>query len=182
MDAIISIRAFRHIIPNFSEKTFKQQKDWLIKNGIIGRRGDVAPIGVGYRIPTQGLSSLSALRFVDVVPEFMGDTVILPEEFTTITGSDFDIDKLFINMPRFKDGVRVRAKGTNVSRMSDAEVDNLLIDSFLQILTTEDNMAQLKVSIDTATEAIKGILADIEGDKKDAVATSFEYLTPSFQN
>lgn len=43
-------------------------------------------------------------------------------------------------------------------------------------------MAQLKVSIDTATEAIKGILADIEGNKKDVVATSFEYLTPSFQN
>nr|DAT77498.1 MAG TPA: Proline utilization A N-terminal domain [Caudoviricetes sp.] len=42
---------------------------------------------IGYRIPTQAQSSIHALRFVDVVPA-VKSTVILPTEFTKITGSD----------------------------------------------------------------------------------------------
>jgi len=36
------------------------------------------------------------LRCVDVLP-VVRDTVVLPAEFTKITGSDFDIDKLFLS-------------------------------------------------------------------------------------
>jgi len=42
---------------------------------------------MGYRIPTQALASISALRFVDVIP-VVRDTIILPKEFTKVTGSD----------------------------------------------------------------------------------------------
>jgi len=35
------------------------------------------------------------LRFVDVI-EAVKSTIILPEEFTKITGSDFDIDHLYM--------------------------------------------------------------------------------------
>jgi 23S rRNA G2445 N2-methylase RlmL len=35
------------------------------------------------------------LRFVDVIPAAQA-TIILPEEFTKITGSDFDIDHLYL--------------------------------------------------------------------------------------
>ena len=45
-------------------------------------------MAVGYRIPTQGLSSISALKVVDVLPSNIGDTIILPTEFTKVTGSD----------------------------------------------------------------------------------------------
>jgi hypothetical protein len=60
---------------------------------------------VGYRIPTQAISSIHALRCVDVVP-VVRDTIILPKEFTKITGSDFDIDKIFLSMKSYtkKDG------------------------------------------------------------------------------
>ena len=50
---------------------------------------------IGYRIPTQAVSSIHALRCVDVVP-VIGHNIFLPKEFTRITGSDFDIDKIFI--------------------------------------------------------------------------------------
>ena len=62
---------------------------------------------MGYRIPTQALASISALRFVDVIP-VVRDTIILPKEFTKVTGSDFDIDKLILSTlyyERTKDGV-----------------------------------------------------------------------------
>ena len=35
-------------------------------------------------------ASISGLRIVDVLPSNIGDTIILPDEFTGLTGSDFD--------------------------------------------------------------------------------------------
>lgn len=94
MDAMVSINLFKHIIPAKYQKTHKIARQWLIDNGIIGT--NAKPAALGYRIPTQGLSSISALKIVDVLPEVVADTVVLPSEFTTLTGSDFDVDKLFI--------------------------------------------------------------------------------------
>lgn len=51
---------------------------------------------VGYRIPTQAVSSIQAMRCVDVIP-VVHHTVILPKEITAVTGSDFDIDKFFMS-------------------------------------------------------------------------------------
>nr|DAH00362.1 MAG TPA: DNA-directed RNA polymerase subunit alpha [Crassvirales sp.] len=61
--------------------------------------------GIGYRIPTQGMSSMFAFIAADVLPETSGDLIIVPREFTAQTGSDFDIDKLFIAMKSYTDGV-----------------------------------------------------------------------------
>lgn len=57
---------------------------------------------VGYRIPTQAVSSIHALRCVDVLP-VVRDTVILPKTITAITGSDFDIDKFFLSTLYYKE-------------------------------------------------------------------------------
>lgn len=85
MDAVISIDYFEHIIPK-NLKTFDEQKQWLIDNNIIGENANANTIG--YRIPTQAESSINALRFVDVLPDIR-DTIILPKQFVTLTGSDF---------------------------------------------------------------------------------------------
>jgi hypothetical protein len=52
--------------------------------------------GIGFRIPTQALSSVEVFRVKDFLPEYMGYTVVVPSEITTKAGSDFDIDKLNI--------------------------------------------------------------------------------------
>ena len=58
MDTIISISLFKDVLPEeIKKKSHIAQRDWLISNGIIGR--DSAPIAIGYRIPTQGIPSLS---------------------------------------------------------------------------------------------------------------------------
>ena len=69
------------------DMTFDEARKWLMRKGIIGDKAKASI--VAYRIPTQAESSIHALRCVDVVP-VVRDTVILPEEFTKITGSDFD--------------------------------------------------------------------------------------------
>ena len=55
----------------------------------------------GFRIPTQALSSMAALRVKGFLPQYMGHTVIVPSEITTMAGSDFDIDKMFIYLKSF---------------------------------------------------------------------------------
>ena len=96
MDAVVSIDYFMDIIPKEYQYNFKRAKQWLIDNGIISgvKTGEIAWSNaeantMSYRIPTQAASSISALRFVDVLP-IVRDTIVLPKEFTAQTGSDFD--------------------------------------------------------------------------------------------
>lgn len=96
MDAVVSIDYFMDIIPKEYQYNFKRAKQWLIDNGIISgvKTGEITWSNakantMSYRIPTQAASSISALRFVDVLP-IVRDTIVLPKEFTAQTGSDFD--------------------------------------------------------------------------------------------
>lgn len=50
--------------------------------------------GVGFRIPTSGMNAIEVFRVHSFLPQEYGDTVVVPSEITTKTGSDFDIDKL----------------------------------------------------------------------------------------
>lgn len=50
--------------------------------------------GIGFRIPTQALSSVEAVRVKGFLPQSMGKTVVVPSEIVAKSGSDFDIDKL----------------------------------------------------------------------------------------
>lgn len=83
MDAVISIDYFQDILPK--NLSYNEARQWLLDHNIIGESATSNTIG--YRIPTQAQSSIHALRFVDVVPA-VKSTVILPTEFTKITGSD----------------------------------------------------------------------------------------------
>ncbi len=94
MDAVISIDFFKDVIPNYSKMTFEQARQWLIDHKLVG--DDAKTYTISYRIPTQAQSSINPLKFVDVVP-VIRDSIILPKEFTKLTGSDFDIDKLFLS-------------------------------------------------------------------------------------
>ena len=86
MDAVISINLFSHVIPDYKNKSFTEAVKWLTDHNLIG--DNAKPIAIGYRIPTQGLSSISALHIKDVLPANVGDMIVLPDEFTTQTGSD----------------------------------------------------------------------------------------------
>ena len=50
--------------------------------------------GIGFRIPTQSMSSIELFKVKGFLDKSMGSTVVVPSEITTKAGSDFDIDKL----------------------------------------------------------------------------------------
>jgi hypothetical protein len=82
-----------------------------------GELSNPKPIGIGYRIPTQGMSSIFAFTVADILPDNNGDNVIVPEEFTKQTGSDFDVDKIFVAMKGYRNG-------------SEVDVEDVSQDSF----------------------------------------------------
>lgn len=153
MDAVISIDYFEHIIPK--GMSFDQARKWLFDNKIIGNRSDIKANTIGYRIPTQAQSSIHALRFVDVLP-VVKDTIILPREFTKVTGSDFDIDKLYLASLAYdvKDSKATREfpKGTK------QYYQNKLLENYMTLLKDNDNSIQIAMrSIDNDTDLVQNI-------------------------
>lgn len=51
---------------------------------------------IGYRIPTEDKYSMIPIRVKGFLPRQVGSVIILPEEITTTTGSDFDVDKIYM--------------------------------------------------------------------------------------
>lgn len=56
---------------------------------------------IGYRIPTEDKYSIQPLRIKGFLPKAAGEAIMLPKEITTLAGSDFDIDKIYIMLKSF---------------------------------------------------------------------------------
>ena len=76
----------------------------MLSKKLIGSKA--SPFGIGYRIPTQGMSSMFAFCVADVLARTAGDTIVVPDAFTAQTGSDFDVDKLYLATYSYKKGVK----------------------------------------------------------------------------
>lgn len=183
MDCVISINLLKHIIPDYDKKTFSEAKKWLIDNGIVGPNSKA--IAMGYRIPAQGQASTAALKVVDLYPEQIGDTITLPDEFTSLTGSDFDIDKLFVARYNYdKNGNRIKfeTKEDYTNRLRESGLDdetivrkvyeryngktdfeanskeaneNMLLDMYISVISNPLNFAEARQPLDTVTDYLK---------------------------
>lgn len=179
MDSVVSIDLFKYFIPNYENLTYREARQWLIDHEIIGDKAKANAIG--YRIPTQSIASISPLRFVDVFPEIMGDTIMLPEDFTKLTGSDFDIDKLYVARFAYnKNGVKFNKGNSLKYDEVRNSIKNEMLEAYLKVLLTRDNTNSLKLSIDNATENVKEVLRDIEGPSS-YHPTPFEVYSPTYQ-
>ena len=158
MDAVVSIDFFEKIIPNYENLSFEEAKQWLLDNNIIGENAD--PSVLAYRIPTQALSSISALRFVDVVP-ILKDTIILPKEFTALTGSDFDIDKLFLTTFNYTKDGKIVSEGEHEDLTHEQIVQNKLVSQYITALQDSGAGCFTMRSIDADTELISSVRDDL---------------------
>lgn len=167
MDAVVSIDYFYDILPK--NLSYNEARQWLLDHNIIGE--NAISNTIGYRIPTQAQSSIHALRFVDVVPA-VKSTIILPTEFTKITGSDFDIDHLYL--ARYN----VNKDGKYEFDPESAEgLQNSIIESILTVLKDKKSLNILYKSIDNDTELVTSIADEIpeQGNTK-SVAYNFGTL------
>ena len=182
------------------EGTKKEVEEYLIsagyKDGLntkkheqVSHAGEISnpkSIGIGYRIPTQGMSSIFAFTVADILPDNNGDNIIVPEEFTKQTGSDFDVDKIFVAMKGYRDGNEVNVEDVSqdsfdiAGKYDTKEIRNSLIQKYIDVLTDSRTFVDARGSIDTVTEKITGELLPKLRKKQDR--RSMYELLPSFQS
>lgn len=107
---------------------------------------------IGYRIPTEGNCSIFNCHIADFLPNCLGETIIVPSEFIAITGSDFDIDKMFTMMyenKKTKDGRFVKDSITfsdkkdikgSLQKASKKQVNNAFIDISKSIIRSNNSL------------------------------------------
>lgn len=200
MDAVVSIDFFMDIIPEGLKNDFEASRKWLIDNKVIGKGAKANTIAS--RIPTQAQSSIHALRFVDVLP-VVRDTIVLPKEFTMITGSDFDIDKLYLARLSYRpykveverDGKKITIDkvSTQFNKDSEDKSRNNLLNYYMTILKDHGKdlgKNGIKVgassnislrSIDADTDLVKNALKKIESNKQDQEEYAYKFGNIAFQ-
>lgn len=214
MDAVVSIDYFNDIIPRHLRNNFKKAKQFLIDNGVISgvktgetKWNNASANTMSYRIPTQAASSIGALRFVDVLP-IVRDTIVLPKEFTAQTGSDFDIDKIYMSTLHFEKKMfketYKNAEGETKTResftLSTTEFENekdrlsneLLLTYFSLLKDTGQlqddgkikggNYANiLRRSIDKDTQLVKQVLEELESSLSSETYEPYQFEMLSSQ-
>ncbi|MFI3297477.1 MAG: hypothetical protein R3Y59_07605 [bacterium] len=118
---------------------------------------------VGYRIPTEAKYSMAPLKIKGFLSPQMGSIVILPSDVVTMSGSDFDIDKMFIMFKRlsmeiengvskfslpeynYKHTLNESKKdiANKMYKLSKEERDNILIDLIRSSLTSYDSIDKI---------------------------------------
>lgn len=129
---------------------------------------------IGYRIPTEGKQSVAILKVVEILDDVQGSTIIVPDEWVTQTGSDFDVDSVYgisyemyydkkedkLKKIEYIDGEDSDSIKTRYKRYLRKELKKLLADNKEDIyikLTTENNIVNNKVKVLEFLKTGKGI-------------------------
>mgnify|MGYP004518593355 CR=1 FL=1 len=98
---------------------------------------------IGYRVPTEDKYSMAPLYIKGFLPQQNGSAIMLPAEITTLSGSDFDVDKMYVMLPEF----RVKKYDMRQAREDYARMNSL----FNQVLSqfTHSQLAEDILNADT---------------------------------
>ena len=190
MQVILSANFFKSVVPLEHQGTVEDMRAWLIKNNIIGQ--NAKPFGIGYRIPTQGMSSMFAFQVVDILPEQSGDLIIVPREFTAQTGSDFDVDKLYLATFSYTNGkldtleFDKKLKGSSLQKAlkesgNVGAITNRLLTNYIDIISDMRNYGASRASIDVITKNVTENLVPILQGNSGRYQKGMSELLPSFQ-
>lgn len=94
---------------------------------------------IGYRIPTESKYSIMPLKIKGFLPKSAGEGIMLPQEITLLSGSDFDIDKMYC-MHNYFDNIggteRLNQKQKDVNRLLELMRGSLTArQSFAEMFT-----------------------------------------------
>ena len=74
-----------------ADGTYKKSKEELLK--------ELQDAGldtlIGYRMPTEGKQSVCVMKVVGFLDDAQGSTIVVPDDWVSQTGSDFDIDSVY---------------------------------------------------------------------------------------
>lgn len=156
------------LLPAWTKEFFK---DFVDQDGNIdfeqvqAKASDLLDM-IGYRIPTEDDYSMLPLRVVGFTPLESGGAIMLPAEITKISGSDFDVDKMYIMMRSFKRKSRPNYKAI-VNELRDrgyhVSISNIedLYDALRNKKELSDELQRYKDEIDTFSDDLMNKLSDV---------------------
>lgn len=74
-----------------ADGTYKKSKEELLKE----LQDSGLDTLIGYRIPTEGKQSVCVMKVVGFLDDAQGSTIVVPDDWVSQTGSDFDIDSVY---------------------------------------------------------------------------------------
>lgn len=126
---------------------------------------------IGYRIPTEGKQSICIMYVKDFLPDAYGSTVVVPDEWVTQTGSDFDVDSVYgmsKTFNRLKDNTLVEINHSRYTKNEFGYInyvrDNVDKASRNIIGRNYDKQGNLRSSIKNSEDALTARLDGYEGN------------------
>lgn len=145
------------------------------KEGRIDKR--IFETIIGYRIPNQSISSNDSIEIIGILPPNMGDIAIVYNEITAKTGSDFDIDKMYLMMPNYE----YNKEDNTISYIEDESPkgkQNSMIELMQSILTSAATYNDLISPLDDTVVKIKDtILKTIYEKEKNKSLDPEDFMT-----
>lgn len=74
-----------------TDGSYKKSKEDLLKELQAAHLDTL----IGYRIPTEGKQSVCVMKVVGLLDDAQGSTIVVPDDWVSQTGSDFDIDSVY---------------------------------------------------------------------------------------
>lgn len=156
-----SVESFDCYLPATSKAFYETfMKDTIDKDGNHIYELDVEKLHeagldkmIGYRIPTEDKYSMVPLRIKGFLPQQNGSAIMLPADITLLSGSDFDVDKMFLMIPQFNvvDGNVKKTEydfSKPVFENTRKQRNNMLIDLIYGILTNKVTAVSILCSRD----------------------------------
>ena len=148
-----------------------------------------------FRIPTQGLNSMSYVKIVGFLPDASGDLMLAPSDWTVQMGSDFDIDKVYTNsyntsyidgkLTRFTTEHKKDRLGADDPKDVEKHLENTLLDLHFSILgnTNEEVQAEIMRPLDFGNlpTIIDEVFPFVKGTKT-GIGMSEQYQTQKYLN
>jgi hypothetical protein len=191
--AMLPYSAIRSAIDKYN-KQFKDENDpqrinpWNMSAAKLKEILDPSALQmVAYRIPNQGMSSNDPLEIVGILPAELGDSIIAYDAVPGKTGSDFDIDKMYVMTHHLevRDG-KIQKVPSNMDSKKGKQ--NMLVDLYTSVLTSPHTYDQMMTSIDAGF--LKNDIVGLFPPKDlgslqfmspiQQIKTKFEYLSGKF--
>lgn len=141
-------------------KTFEDKRRFILDNQQL--------FALSYRVPTQGQNSTIPVKIVDVFPPQRGGIISFPAGVTAQTGSDFDIDKMFLARYNYtvEDGKLVKVQYDLQGYLEGKEQtleqkQNMLLDIYFGVLTSPHHYLAANTPLDVCTAPLSNFAKSV---------------------
>lgn len=121
-----------------ADGTYKKSKEELLK--------ELQDAGldtlIGYRIPTEGKQSVCVMKVVGFLDDAQGSTIVVPDDWVSQTGSDFDIDSVY----GIQYNTTINADG-NIQKVLYNDLAGKSYDDYVKSQLNSEAKAKLKKAI-----------------------------------